>query len=166
MAQRKKRVMAAAQPGEIVQKRRRRREIIAELKRITKKGGGIIKAEDVVDAAQDTANPLHGEFEWDNDIAAEGFRLIQARRLLRLHWLELKLGDSVVSLPLYMSSHPTTGDAGYVESISLDGPVILSLALRDLAAWEKRYGVLLSMHGIILPEDLPALIGIKRKETA
>lgn len=36
----------------------------------------------VVDAARDENHPLHGEFEWDDTVAAEAYRLDQARQLI------------------------------------------------------------------------------------
>ena len=42
-----------------------------------------IKAEDLVTAAKDPTCPLHAEFEWDNDTAADKYRITQARYLLR-----------------------------------------------------------------------------------
>jgi len=57
-------------------------EIIAELHRIAAKHDGILEPADVVDAARSESSPLHSKFEWDDSVAAEKYRLYQARQLL------------------------------------------------------------------------------------
>jgi hypothetical protein len=47
------------------------------------KNDGAVTAEAVVKAAKVRRNPLHPEFEWDNDAAGHAYRLGQARELLR-----------------------------------------------------------------------------------
>lgn len=37
----------------------------------------------VVDEARDPAHPLHARFEWDNEVAGERYRLVQARELIQ-----------------------------------------------------------------------------------
>lgn len=37
----------------------------------------------VVEAARSPQHPLHARFEWDDSIAAEAYRLVQARELIR-----------------------------------------------------------------------------------
>ena len=44
---------------------------------------GRLDPRDVVDEARDPGSVLHDKFEWDNDTAAEGYRLDQARQLIR-----------------------------------------------------------------------------------
>jgi hypothetical protein len=53
-----------------------------ELERLSKKNGGLTPP-DVVGAARPKDAPLHSAFEWDNGLAAEQFRLVQARTLIR-----------------------------------------------------------------------------------
>lgn len=52
-----------------------------ELERI--RGSGIITAKAVVSAATKATSPLHKHFEWDDGVAADEYRLEQARYLLR-----------------------------------------------------------------------------------
>lgn len=52
-------------------------EVCAELER---KGG--LNASNLVDVSRPEDAPLHGEFEWDDSIAAEEFRKSQARNLI------------------------------------------------------------------------------------
>jgi hypothetical protein len=50
---------------------------------------GYIEPSRVVEAARDPDNPLHDEFEWDIDKAAEQQWIEQARRLIRLVKVEI-----------------------------------------------------------------------------
>lgn len=56
-------------------------EAVSELERI-KDMFGEITPELIVDVARQEDNPLHNYFEWDNEAAAERWRLQQARILL------------------------------------------------------------------------------------
>jgi hypothetical protein len=55
--------------------------VARELKRLEKTGR--LQPPDVLDAARPETSPLHPAFEWDDGEAAEQFRLIQARQLIR-----------------------------------------------------------------------------------
>lgn len=50
---------------------------------IRKKNKGSASAEDIVQAAKAVRNPLHGEFEWNDEAAAHEHRLQQARVMMR-----------------------------------------------------------------------------------
>lgn len=56
--------------------------IIAELKRVAAEHGGYLRPKDVVKAAREETSPLHSQFTWDNNLAAEKYRLHQARQLI------------------------------------------------------------------------------------
>lgn len=58
--------------------------VIAELKELAQLNQGLLKAEDVVEAARDASSPLHDKFEWDDSEAAERYRLIQARLMINV----------------------------------------------------------------------------------
>ena len=45
---------------------------------------GLLRAETVVDYAQDPSTALHSQFEWDDGVAGNRYRLMQARQLLRV----------------------------------------------------------------------------------
>ena len=53
-----------------------------ELERIEQEEG-FIKPESVVDHSRPEGAPLHDCFEWDNDAAAEEYRKVQAREIIR-----------------------------------------------------------------------------------
>lgn len=54
-----------------------------ELERISGKYGGVLLPENIVDESRDANAVLHNCFEWDNNIAAEKYRVEQARYIIR-----------------------------------------------------------------------------------
>jgi hypothetical protein len=54
-----------------------------ELEKIRKKNKGNLTKEAVVAEAKNPLSPLHDGFEWDDDKAAEAFRLVQAGYMIR-----------------------------------------------------------------------------------
>lgn len=60
--------------------------------------GGRDTPEDIVEAATPVTSPLHGYFEWDNDIAGHQYRLDQARRLIARVKVTTKVGNDTVKV--------------------------------------------------------------------
>lgn len=58
-------------------------EVEAHLKQLCDANGGRITPEQVLEDAKDPESPIHDYFEWDNNAAANRFRLGQARALIR-----------------------------------------------------------------------------------
>lgn len=77
-----------------------RQEVNAELARLNKERDGLRPSE-VVEAAHAEDSPLHSEFEWNNKKASVEYRLIQARKLIRLAVVILDGGkeDRYVHIP-------------------------------------------------------------------
>lgn len=55
----------------------------AELQRIIAQRNGVLTPADVVEEARPEGSVLHAHFEWDDSVAAEQYRLVQARDLIR-----------------------------------------------------------------------------------
>jgi hypothetical protein len=92
----------------------------AELNRMAKKNGGKITPRMVVDAARDEDSPLHSYFEWDDAIAAEKYREMQARTLLRSVDLKVTKGTVKFDVSAYIrdpESDPQ--EQGYVQVSAL-----------------------------------------------
>ena len=114
------------------------------LAKIAEQQKGRLTPPAVVEAARDTRNPLHKHFEWDDAVAAESYRLDQARMLIRSVAL---VGDGEDDArPAFLSiadkggtSYRTVQDV--LDSADLQSAV-LAAAERDLAAFEKRYRAL------------------------
>jgi hypothetical protein len=60
---------------------------------IIQRGNGYIEPMDIVNEARPETNPLHCAFEWDNDKAAEAYRIEQARYLMRILVIVTSNGD-------------------------------------------------------------------------
>lgn len=58
--------------------------IASELRRIAKSNGGLLLPQSVVESARPTSSPLHSRFQWDDSVAAENYRIWQARQLIRV----------------------------------------------------------------------------------
>jgi hypothetical protein len=90
-------------------------DIIAELTRLAKANDGRLTPDNVVDAAEDEASPLHQCFEWDNDAAAHMFRVEQARHLIRSVRVDVTTSHHTVRVPAFVHDPECErGEQGYV----------------------------------------------------
>jgi hypothetical protein len=76
-------------------------ETLAELRRLTKEGGGVLNPAAVVESARAEDSPLHDRFTWDDTEAAHQYRLEEARRLIRVH-VEI-VGQDTAPSPVWVS---------------------------------------------------------------
>lgn len=90
-------------------------DIITELTRLAEANEGRLTPDNVVDAAQNEASPLHKCFEWDNDAAAHMFRVEQARHLIRSVRVEVTTMEHSVRVPAFVHDPACDrGEQGYV----------------------------------------------------
>lgn len=84
---------------------------IVALDTLADRFGGAVSPRDVVDAAKPNDSPLHPYFEWDDDKAADNWRLDQARRLLRvrIQYQPLPTNERRV-IPLFSSATSNRGE--------------------------------------------------------
>jgi hypothetical protein len=110
----------------------------AELDRIRK--AGQLSAGAVVEAARPEDAPLHPAFQWDDEAAAEEYRLIQARRVIRaLHVVQPGREPRTV----YVHVERPAGEGDYTPlNLIVNTPdrfmVALAEAERSLASAETR----------------------------
>jgi hypothetical protein len=86
-------------------------KVAEELKKI-EKTSGLLNAQEVVDSARPASSSLHGFFEWDDEVAANKFRLNQARVLVRNIKLKVIDPDSNRTLYITFISMKTAPDIG------------------------------------------------------
>jgi len=80
---------------------------------------GKLTAEDVVAAARKRESPLHGCFEWDDNKAAECWRLEQARGLIRSVQVTITMDDNrMISVPVYVRDPEVPDDEQGYASLS------------------------------------------------
>lgn len=89
----------------------------------------------VVKEAAKTSHPLHSRFEWDDDVAGEKYRLLQARELIakvQIKWVDAK-GDTRTSRGFYAirSADADEYDYDQTEEILKD-PFRRRLLLNDM----------------------------------
>jgi hypothetical protein len=73
-----------------------------ELQRIHEENG-TLRSQSVVDAARPEEAPLHPAFEWDDSVAGEQFRNIQARSLIKTVQIVREENDEEVTEPVYIN---------------------------------------------------------------
>lgn len=104
-------------------------------------GGGEITPKAVVEAARSPDSALHNHFEWEDRVAAESYRLDQARRLIRVVRIEDQDASSgYVNAFLSVNS----GGISYrpVEAVRRSADMqmaVLRQAKRELEGFQSRY---------------------------
>lgn len=99
--------------------------VTSALMKISAEADGPISPQMVLDRARDESSPLHDCFEWNDTIAAEKFRMVQARVLLRLVVpVYANSNFETIRIPLFQSVRALRGrDNGeapsYLPSVSL-----------------------------------------------
>jgi hypothetical protein len=107
-----------------------------ELKRLQRLGR--LQPPEIVEAARPEEAPLHQAFEWDDGVAAEEFRLIQARQLIRAVQV-VQNGQEPRSIYAYVPSQ----ENGYepIEAL-IQHPdrfvLALNSALEDVSSAQRR----------------------------
>ena len=124
-----------------------------ELAIIAKRNDNVLAPASVVEAARDPGSVLHDHFEWEDSAAAEAYRIIQARGLIRRVQLSIireqrkgKVVDVQLTRTRGFESRPSMRNAalGYEpigDILSNKGKrsELLARALADFAALKRRY---------------------------
>lgn len=144
------------------------KEIVqSELTRIYKRDGDV-RASTVVDEARPKDSPIHDQFEWDNRVAGEQYRLAQARRLIRVTPIRLDTGveQRLVNVPVVRVDSPTAATTefeGVYKPVSVvaasepDYKAALGQLMSQLRAAENAVLELKRARGVKGVELLPTL---------
>jgi hypothetical protein len=127
---------------------------------ISATNGGHLVPSAVVQAARDTKSVLHRHFEWTDKIAAEKYRLDQARSLIRCIHVESDETESGVTRAFLSIRDKSGVSYRTVEDVLNSADLqqrVLAQAERDLIAFETRYKNL---------EDICSLIRAARERLA
>lgn len=106
------------------------------------KGKGLT-ASNLVEASRPEDAPLHKEFEWDDNIAAEKFREHQARIII--NHLTIRMEEVEDSQPTRAYVSLTTDDSRKYEPLSmvLKNPqkttALFDMAMRELESFQRKY---------------------------
>lgn len=108
-----------------------------------------ITPQNVVDLARNEGSKLHNDFEWDNEIAGEKYRLSQAREMIQLLAFEPK-EETHEPIRVY---HISTEKSVYkpIEMIMKNEDEYQSLlkrALAELESFKKKYSTLVELEEV------------------
>jgi len=153
----KKKSKARLSSGKRCLDRKKEKSIKRELDRIQREHGGVLYPKDVISAAKPRNSPLHGEFEWDDTVAAERWRMEQARHLIRVFVNVIEEGHSETRVYVALSSD-RSGGGGYratVNVLSNKGlrEVMLSDALEDMRRFRTKYLALKELASVFAEMD-------------
>jgi len=119
-------------------------QIAAERLKKIKDQCGAITPRVVVDDAANPRSPLHPCFEWDDETAADNYRLAQARKLIG-SIVVAEVDDEPVNLETRAFVHVTVGDGARYEAIEVAMASasmrheVLERAKREIKLWRARY---------------------------
>ena len=134
--------------------------IRAALGAIAELNGGYLNPASVVEAARDEGSVLHGEFTWNDDEAAEAYRIAQAGALIRRVKFTVIRQDAkskqvrITTTRAFQSRTSARGEHGGYESVqdimadSEKREELLQQVLRELNAYRKRYADLVALGSI------------------
>ena len=128
-------------------------ETIAELKKLCKKHGGILKPETVVNAARSVASPLHKYFTWLDIDAAEQYRIWEARQLLRVTVIFLpNENGEYVRVRAFQSLTPDRDEegGGYRTTVSVlsndqQRKQMIDDALAEMQCFQQKYNGIIEL---------------------
>lgn len=114
--------------------------------------GDDVKPEQIVDKARDIDTELHKCFEWDDAVAGEKYRVIQAREIVRL--LVVEEEEPPTDRPEIRTLHKTDDKSGYkpIEIIVQkkdEYALLLERAWAELRAFKAKYAMLSELEEIM-----------------
>lgn len=97
----------------------------------------------VLDANRAEDTPLHNEFEWDDDVAAENYRLHQAGQLIRMLCIK-PTTETKDNTPIraYIRMEDSYENIGVVVSVKEKRELMLDRARNELRAFKAKYNTL------------------------
>lgn len=129
-----------------------------ELERIRVHHNGRLEGKDVVEASRPNDAPLHSAFEWNDKVAAEAYRVDQARYMIRHIAVVMdKANGDPAPVRAFVSvvrdtdrSYTSTAHALSDEDLRQQ---VLKQALNELEAWRNRYAELVELAQVFVAID-------------
>lgn len=130
------------------------------LQAIAASNNGYLNPSNVVDAARDPSHVLHDEFDWDDESAAESYRIAQAGALIRRVKFTVVRQESatkeihIATTRAFQSRPSARNQSGGYEAVSEimsdqdKREELINQVLRELGAYRKRYADLIALSGI------------------
>ena len=130
--------------------------VVSALRSIAEKHDGVLKAEDVIEAARPVKSPLHSKFTWDDSEAAAKYRLIEARELIRTTIQYIDVSGEQQPFRVFCSLTPDReNDGGGYREVSavLSNKTfreqLIADALAEMKAFQDRYAKIKALAGVI-----------------
>lgn len=149
--------------------------ISQELQIIQEENDGLLDPVKVVEYAKDPNTALHNRFEWDDSKAAEGYRIWQARQIIRMELVVIAQNEKgkietfagiteqdgkIVRTYVSLSSdrRPEEGERGYRSLIDVlsDSEMreqMLEEAKKDMNVFRRKYGALSELAKVFAAMD-------------
>jgi hypothetical protein len=119
---------------------------ILELERIT--------PEKVLERAKDENSELHKCFEWNNDVAAEKYRIIQAGNVVRMLYIEPKGEGAPPVRVLSRTSDTVYQPTRIFLTNTTEYEALLKRALSELESFRNKYKTLSELEQVFEQIDL------------
>jgi hypothetical protein len=130
-----------------------------ELKQIAKQHKGILYPKHVVEFARDPDTALHSAFEWRDGVAAEKYRLHQARHIINVSVEVINRNNKEIEVSAFVAlADERYGQGGYrympTLMVSNEGrDRVLETALWELDAFRNKYKQLKKLAGVFAEID-------------
>ena len=137
------------------------RKAQAQEVRAIHKEKGYIKPQDVVAKARDENSALHDYFDWDNDSAAEKYRVYRARHLLKSFRFEIEgvTGREYFNAKVTIEDKRVQAYFPTIEIVKNDelNESVIREALKKIRGIQREYGFLKEVKEIINKDKLSEL---------
>jgi len=145
-------------------------EVLAELRRIAKKRGGLLRPDHIIEAASAAASPLHRFFTWDDEKAANEHRLWQARELIATYWIVEPMSNEPIRMLISLASDRQAKQGYRFSADVMANPdqraEWLLMALAELERWQKTYGALTELKPVFAAISRVLKSYMKREDKA
>lgn len=109
---------------------------------------GRLTARDLVEENRPESAPLHNEFEWNNDVAAESWREHQARHIIGCLVIKAEKKEPVRAFFNIQRSEPTYSHIESILQSKDETESLLRTALAELTAFERKYAMLKELAAV------------------
>ena len=102
-----------------------------------------------MDASRPENAPLHKEFQWDDSLAAEEYRKVQARHII--HSIRIVTEERELRRMYFnvVQQSPNYQSINTILTKPDEKEMLLQKALRDLLAWKSRYQEIKELCGLM-----------------
>ena len=101
-----------------------------------------LTAETLLEASRDEGAPLHKEFEWDDSLAAEQYRMQQARHIINCLCIKVEDKTEEPVRAFFTIVESEYEPINVIMSVEDKRQALLNSALRELEAFERKYQTL------------------------